>query len=861
MNYRYSFSISILKRATAFLLLMLTHVSFAQVADSYYLPQNVKYDPAIPTPQQYFGFQVGEWHIQHEQLVGYMKKVAEVSNRVKLVEYGRTYENRPLLLLTISSPKNLANIDQIKAEHHKLVEPDKSSSLKTADMPIVVWMGYSVHGNEASGTNAAPLAVYYLAAAQGAEIDSVLNESVILVDPRINPDGGERFSSWVNANKSMNLVADPNSRELNETWPGGRYNHYWFDLNRDWLYTQHPESKGRIVKYHEWKPNILTDHHEMGSGSSFFFQPGIPSRTHPITPKKNIELTEKIGKFHASALDKIGSLYFTKEGYDDFYYGKGSTFPDAQGCIGILFEQASSRGHLQDTPNGPMSFAFTIRNQFTTTLSTLRAAKAMRQELLDYQRSFYQEKNPSTTQAYVFGNTTDHVKTHEMIRILRQHDIEVYRLSKDEIVEGKSFKKENSYVVPLSQPQYRLAQGIFEKRTKFEDSLFYDISAWGMPLCFNVPYGEAKTPVALGEKISKNDFPKGRVIGSSNYAYLFEWDGYFAPRAAYELQKKGYKLKVATEPFTGVIEGGTKSFDYGTVEITAGGNQLSNLDGLRALLEKLAERDGVDFYAAPTGLTPTGIDLGSSYFAPMRAPRPLIITGAGINPNDAGEIWHLLDTRVNLPLTMSDIAQVNRMSLDKYNTLILSSGEYSALNEEKIKNWVRAGGTLIAVTDAVPWVASKGLSPVKIKNTPADTTSSPKPYALAERYKGAQLIAGAIFQVKLDPTHPIGYGYKEPTLSVFKDNTIFLEKIKDPYNAPLIYSNDPLVSGYITEPNRKTMKNTPAVVATAYGAGKVIVMTDNPNFRAFWYGTNKLFLNAIFFGSNILSGIRGGDED
>jgi hypothetical protein len=210
---------------------------------------------------------------------------------------------------------------------------------------------------------------------------------------------------------------------------------------------------------------------------------------------------------------------------------------------------------------------------------------------------------------------------------------------------------------------------------------------------------------------------------------------------------------------------------------------------------------------------------------------------------------------------MSDIAQVNRMSLDKYNTLILSSGEYSALNEEKIKNWVRAGGTLIAVTDAVPWAVSKGLSPVKIKNTPADTTSSPKPYALAERYKGAQLIAGAIFQVKLDPTHPIGYGYKEPTLSVFKDNTIFLEKIKDPYNAPLIYSNEPLVSGYITEPNKRTMKNTPAVVATAYGAGKVIVMTDNPNFRAFWYGTNKLFLNAIFFGSNILSGIRGGDED
>ncbi|WP_081681342.1 M14 metallopeptidase family protein [Flectobacillus major] len=860
MNYRYSKGISNIKRATAFLLFMIVHCSFGQVPNSYYLPQNVSYDPAIPTPQQYFGFQVGDWHIQHEQLVGYMKKIAEVSNRVKITEYGRTYENRPLLLLTISSPKNLANIDQIKAEHHKIVEPDKANSLKTENMPVVVWMGYSVHGNEASGTNAAPLAVYYLAAAQGAEIDSLLNESVILVDPRINPDGGERFSSWVNANKSMNLVSDGNSRELNEAWPGGRYNHYWFDLNRDWLYTQHPESKGRIQKYHEWKPNILTDHHEMGSASSFFFQPGIPARTHPLTPKKNIDLTEKIGTFHAAALDKIGSLYFTKEGYDDFYYGKGSTFPDVQGCIGILFEQASSRGHLQDTPNGPMSFAFTIRNQFTTTLSTLRAAKAMRQELLDYQRAFYQEKSTSATKAYVFGNTTDRVKTWEMVKILRQHEIDVYNLAKDETLEGKTFKKENAYVVPLSQPQYRLIQGIFEKRTTFEDSLFYDISAWSMPHCFNVPYAEAKVPVALGEKLNKNDFPKGQVIGKSSYGYIFEWDAYFAPKAAYELQKRGYKLKVATEPFTAIIAGGTKYFDYGTVEITAGGNQLGNLDALHTLLQTLAERDGVDFYAAPTGLTPSGIDLGSSYFAPLKMPKPLMITGAGVNPNDAGEIWHLLDTRVNVPLTMSDIAQVNRINLDRYNTLILSSGDYTSLNDEKIKAWVRNGGTLIALTDAVQWASGKGLSPVKIKNIPADTTGA-KPYALAERYKGAQQIGGAIFQVKLDPTHPIGYGYKDQTLSVFRDNTIFLEKIKDPYNAPLIYTNEPLVSGYITERNKKLLRNTPAVVATAYGAGKVIVMTDNPNFRAFWYGTNKLFLNAIFFGSTILSGVRGGEED
>jgi Zinc carboxypeptidase len=849
------------KRFAAFLFFSLTifQHSFGQVSDSYYLPQNVSYDAKIPTPQQYLGYQVGDWHIQHDALVGYFKKIAELSNRVQLVEYGRTYENRPLLLMTISSPKNLANIDKIKADHHRLVEPAQSASLDTKNMPVVVWMGYSVHGNEASGTNASVLAAYYLAAAQGSEIDSLLNEAVILIDPRINADGGERFSSWVNANKSMNLVSDPNSRELNEMWPGGRFNHYWFDLNRDWLYTQHPESKGRIKKFHEWKPNILTDHHEMGSNSSFFFQPGIPSRTHPLTPKKNIELTDKIGTFHAAALDKIGSLYFTREGYDDFYYGKGSTFPDVQGSIGILFEQASSRGHLQETQNGNLSFAFTVRNQFTTTLSTLKAARSMRQELLDYQRSFYQEKSTGSTQAYVFGGGNDPVKVWEMTNILRQHEVDVYEMSKDETVDGKTFKKGTSYIVPLNQPQYRLVQGIFEKRTTFEDSLFYDISAWSMPHCFNVPYSEAKAALSLGAKLTKNDFPKGKVIGKSAYGYVFEWNSYFAPRTAYELQKRGYKLKVATEGFIANLESGAKTFDNGTIEIMLGSNQQADFEKLTALLQTLAERDGVDFYGVKTGLTPSGIDMGSSYFASIRQPKVLMLTGNGVNPNDAGEIWHLLDTRVNIPLSMMDVAQTNRTSLDKYNTLILSSGDYSSLEEEKIKTWVRNGGVLIAMTDAVSWAASKGLSPVKIKAIPADTLS-PKPYSSAERNRGSQQISGAIFQVKIDPTHPIGYGYKDQTLSIFRDNTIFLEKIKDPYNAPLIYTNDPLVSGYITEKNKKLLRNTPSVVATSYGAGKVIVMTDNPNFRAFWYGTNKLFLNAIFFGSTILSGVRGGED-
>jgi Zinc carboxypeptidase len=832
----------------------------SQEPDSYYLPQNVVYDKNIPTPQQFLGYQVGDWHIPYYQLVNYLKKVDELSDRFTMVEYGHTHEAKPLYLITITSKTNHANIDQIKKEHHALVEPDKAAKLEIKNMPLVTWMGYSVHGNEASGTNAVPLVAYYLAAAQGAEIDKLLNETVILIDPRINPDGGERFATWVNANKSNNLVSDPNSRELNEWWPGGRFNHYYFDLNRDWLYTQHPESQGRIAKFHEWKPNILTDHHEMGSNSSFFFQPGIPERTHPLTPKKNIELTEAFGKFQAESMNGIKSLYFTKEGYDDFYYGKGSTFPDVQGAMGILFEQASSRGHLQETQNGLLSFPFTIKNQFIASLATLKASLAMRNELLAYQRQFFSETNSDATKAYVFGGTGDKWATAEMVRILRQHEISVYGLEKTINLQNKQFQKSDSYIVPTNQPNHRLIKGIFEKRTSFDDSLFYDISAWSMPHCMNVPYGETTESIPAGTKLSESKYPVGQVIGRSEYAYIFEWDAYLAPKVANLLQEKGYILKVATLPFQSPIEGNkTKEFGYGTVLISSGINTKFSSEEIFSELSTLGKSTGVDFYGIQTGLTPMGIDLGSSYFSTMRQPKALMIVGNGVNPNDAGEIWHLLDTRIGIPLTMADIETVNKVNLSKYNTLILSSGNYASLNDDKIKRWVTDGGTIISLAEGAEWAIGKGISTAKLKKFPQDTLSGPKPYALAEKIKGAQAIPGTILEVKIDQTHPICYGYKQNTMSIFKDNSIVFEKIKDPYNAPLFYTEKPLISGYITPAKEKFVRNNPSIITNTLGQGKVIAMADNPNFRAFWYGTNKLFLNTLFFSAQIQANIRGGE--
>ncbi len=851
------FFLKILKKAVCvfFIVFGVFNLGFSQVSLEYYLPKTVTYDKAIPTPEAFLGYQVGSQHASPYEIAAYCKKLASLSPRIKIETYARTVENQELLLLTFTNPQNISNLPAIKAEHALLANPQSAKNFKLNQMPGVVWLGYSVHGNEASGTNSALLTVYHLAAAQGPQIDSLLAENIILVDPCINPDGGRRFSTWVNSNKSQNLVSDANAREFKETWPGGRTNHYWFDLNRDWLYQQLPESKGRLVKFYEWLPNILTDHHEMGSNSSFFFQPGIPARMHPLTPAKNLELTAAIGNYHAKALDAIGSHYYTQENYDDFYYGKGSTLPDVNGSIGILFEQASSRGHLQETVNGNLSFPFTIRNQFTVTLSTLQAAKAMRKELLQHMQSFYAESPTDDTKAYIFGGGSDHVATTEMLNILLRNQIEVYNLKADETQNNIKFSPGSSYIVPATQAKHRLVKSFFEKRTSFQDSAFYDISAWTLPLCMNVPYAESKTALALGTSATNSPYSAGKVIGTSTYAYVFEWSGYFAPRTALKLIEKGYRLKYATEPFQAQTSQGLKTFAYGSVQFLA--SDPENLKDLQAI----AAADGTTFYGIKSGLTPQGIDLGSEKFKTMEAPKPLMVVGEGIDANDAGEIWHLLDQRYALPLTFADLQNIAKLDINKYTHLILPSGRYGDyISEDKLKSFLAKGGTVVAMGDANSFLIQKKFSSLVLKPEASVSNKSKKAFDSKSNSDGALETSGAIVSAQLDLSHPLCYGYQNTTLPVFKVNNLIFEDTGNAYNSPFILSDKPLLAGYIHPKNRERFKNSPIIVANTFGGGKVIQITDNPNFRAFWYGTNKIFANALFF-SNALSGNRFGDDE
>tara|TARA_Y100001935_G_scaffold196819_1_gene164923 strand:+ start:28921 stop:31509 length:2589 start_codon:yes stop_codon:yes gene_type:complete len=856
-----------MKRLLLFsIFLLLSPSLFSQESLDYYYPEvdGVTFDESIPTPEEVLGFQVGEWHVRPDLLVNYMYAVAEASDRVTIQEYARTYEQRPNVILTITSPENQANIDQIRKEHVQLTDPATSGDLDPASMPIIFQMSYSVHGNEPSGSNASLAVVYYLAAAQGPEIDEWLQNAVILIDPSINPDGLGRFAHWANMHKSTggNLVTDPNSREYNEVWPRGRTNHYWFDLNRDWMLVQHPESKGRIEMFHKWKPTVLTDHHEMGTNSTFFFQPGVQSRTHPLTPSSNQTLTAEIAEYHADELDNIQSLYYSKEGFDDYYYGKGSTYPDVQGAIGILFEQASSRGHAQESIHGVLTFPFTVRNHVTASFSTIKAAIGLREELLEHQRTFYknakQEAEKASIKAYVFGETDDQARTFHLAEMLSRHQIEVYQLNKDLKANGETFKAGKAYVVPTNQPQYKLLTAMMEVRNTFTDSLFYDVSAWTMPYAFNLPYAELSgrqfNSNLLGDAFNGSWNPAGKLVGGmARYAYAFEWDEYYAPRALYRLQDAGIKTKVASKTFSSVTADGNKAFDYGTILIPMG--IQSDQEKVHRIIKTITEEDGITVYNLSTGFSSAGIDLGSSSFENLEKPSVAIIGGSGTNSSEVGEAWHLMDTRYHMPLSIIDKSDLSGADLDRYNVLVMPGYYYGDMSEStvnNIKSWVRNGGVLVAYKQGLNWAKQQGLADIEYVSAESDEDEAvTRPYVMQRNDRGAQVIGGAIFNTKLDLTHPMAYGFNDDDLTVFRNSNTFIKMGENPYSTPVYYTDEPLASGYISDENIELLANSAAVVISRYGGGKVITMTDNPNFRAFWYGTNKLFANAIFFGQTI----------
>ncbi|MDX1284354.1 MAG: zinc carboxypeptidase, partial [Draconibacterium sp.] len=640
---------------------------------------------------------------------------------------------------------------------------------------------------------------------------------------------------------------------------GGRTNHYWFDLNRDYMLLVNPESRGRVAKFHEWKPNLVTDHHEMGSSSTFFFQPGVPSRNNPLTPERNYELTHEIAKYHAKFLDDIGSPYFSEERFDDYYFGKGSSYPDVNGGIGILFEQAGFRGRIRQTANGTKNLAFGIKNQFTVTLSSLEAAVNLHDELLDLQKNFYSDAlelaNKSNTKAYVFGSETDKVKTQMFVDFLNRHQIEVYSYKKDLSANGKEFKAGSSFVVPVKQKQFRLINSIFEEVTSFSDTTFYDVSTWTFTHSFDINFAKLSSlkgvdeldgPIALKP-------PRGKIIGGkSQLGYLFRWNEYSTPTALYTFQDAGLITKVATEGLSFIIDGKEENFVCGTILIPASG-QSKNADEIYKLAQKVAASTGVDLYSLSTGLSPVGIDMGSNSFTNLKKPEILLFAGGSASSRDVGEIWHLFDQRYEIPVTLVEASSLRGMDLNKYNTIILAGSfrEWGKTEIQKLKSWAAQGGNIVAYKGATSWAARNELGKTKFKKSIDPDTTKYLKYADRYKERSYNYVSGAILKTNIDITHPLCYGYTENNLAIFKSGTSVAESLEVKYTEPVKISSEPYISGWISPENLNRVKNAPVVSVQSLGGGKLISYHDNMNFRGIWPGTSKLFSNSVFFGSII----------
>ena len=824
-------------------------------SDYFYAP-NARFDEKIPTPEEYLGYPIGTLHTRHDAIVGYMRELARLSDRAVLDTIGETYEHRQLVVLKVTSPENHSNLEHIRQDHLKLVDPNQSLE-DYNDMKSIVLLGYNVHGNEPSSSEAALLTAYYYVAGMSAEVTNALNDAVLLIDPAFNPDGRDRHSTWANSFKGEPMVSDPIDAEHNEMWPRGRTNHYWFDLNRDWLPLAHVESQSRIDFYHKWYPNVVTDFHEMGTNSTYFFEPTKPfGSENPVVPRDNYDGLNNLfaGYFH-EALDEIGSLYFTKEQYDNSYPGYGSTYPDIHGALGLVFEQASSRGHLQDSRMGKVAFAFTIKNHLTSSMATVRAAVGEKETLLKHMENYFNsalDEGKKAGGGWVFGDQTDDGRNGEFIDLLNRHKIETIQLNEAITLGDKEFKAGNAFYVPNAQKQYRMVRTMFEQVTNFYDSIFYDASSWTVALTYNMPYERYTGKAALEGRTIDENFSGSTYesVPKSNYAYLIEWDEYYAPKALHYLLEKGLYVNAAFKPFGIETNDGVKDFGYGTLMIPVSRQEM-NANTVHGLVEEATDMAGISAYSVKTGYSTSGIDLGSGSFQTIRQPKAVMLIGGNVSSGEAGEIWHLLDTKIGMPVTKVMTDNVGRIDWAKYNTLILPSANYSGLGESTInrmKQWVREGGTVITLRSATSWAISSKFVNEKFAEKPERDTPERMDYVTSSEYRGSNSIGGSMYMTDVDITHPLAFGYTQRDLPVYRNHSIFMAPSEDPFSTVVKYKANPLLSGYVNSTNLEKLGGTASLIASGIGRGNVIMFVDNPNFRGMWYGTNKLFFNALFLG-------------
>ena len=831
-----------------FLLLNLIFLGSLYSQD-YFFEKYAPFDEDIMSPEEFLGYPIGEMHTRHDLIVSYMTYLSNASDKADMFSYATSYEGRKLIYLIVSSPEKINNIESIRKSHLSYIKPDDENYIqsdKPSDFPVIVNLGYNVHGNEPSSSEAAMLTAYTLISSKSKEVEDYLENSIILIDPTINPDGRDRHTQWVNSYKGSPLVDDPQDAEHNEYWPGGRTNHYWFDLNRDVLLGIHPETRGKIEFHHNWYPNVTMDFHEMGTNSTYFF---VPWKTHaakdPVIPQENYEYFERLfGEFFAKGLDEIGSLYFSKEAFDKTYPGYHSSYGDLMGGIGMLFEQASSRGHKQVTQFGEITFPFTIRNQYVSGMNTVKASVEMKDELKEYQQRFFAsaltDADKKRIKGYSFKMGKDRNKTKAFIDKLMIHDISV-------------LKDNNNFFVPTKQRNYRTVRSMFETNTEFRDSVFYDASAWSIANFYDIDYNSSSKDFRGVELDNIDNLFTVNEIDQSEYAYIINSVDYNIPAVINSLVNNDILVSTAFKPFTINTSSGLVPFDYGSLVIPVNLQKISSKE-LFNKLKNIQNKFQVNIYSAPSGLSSGGIDLGSGYVSVVKKQKAMMLVGTGVRSYEAGEVWHLLDQRVGMPISKIPIRNFDRVSLDTYTTMVIVSGSYD-FNEDqikKIKDWASNGNTIISIGSGSKFLIDNEIVNEKLlKSEKNEDTKDFQPYIDAQDNRGKERIGGIILNAEVDLTHPIGFGYEDSNIPVYRNNTVWIQPADNEYSSVVRYTSDPLIDGFITVKNSEKLDSTVSLLVSKIGRGRAVMFSDNPNFRGSWYGTNRLFLNAILLGDKI----------
>ena len=838
-------------------------ISFAndqQDIDQEIFPTNINYNIDIPTPASFLGRPLGAAPVRHHELVSYLQLVANLSNRLTIETIGFSHERRPILFVVATSESNQTKIDEIKKQHIALTEPASNQNIKK-DMPVITWLNYGVHGAESSGMDASLPTIYHLAAAKGKEIDALLKNSVILITAVFNPDGHANRIAWLDTFGGQIPNSNPEHIEHNYDGRLTRTNHYGFDLNRQWISATQPEPRAWVTKWHEWRPNVSVDYHEMGSEQTYYFSPGVPTRNHPLIPKQGMELVAKVVKPSEAILDSQKRLYFHGDRYDHFFLGKGSSFPLVNGGVGILHEASSARGVKIDTRNGIRTYRENIIKHFRTSIANAQGAVNNKMELLNYQKEFYGNVPTRAAQhpikAYILSAGKDKARLYHFIDLLNFHRINVYHLNNDVTLNQINYKRDETVIVPLNQSQHTLIRGMFDLAHEFEDSKFYDVSTWTLPLAYGLEYSEIND-VNLSDKLLgqlvDNAKPSAPQPDQPEYAYAFEWSNYYSPKALYRILNSSLFTKVALNPFTASTSKGIYEFDRGSI-IVSFDRQAVTPEKIHKLLQDVAKDHGIEIHALTSGRSVAGSktpDIGSQFNKAIQKPTILLVAGRDMDWYNVGEIWHLLDQRMEIPVTISDRNLMQNTEFDRYTHIIFAGGKYKNYRPEfnkELEQWIRKGGTIIGIRQGADWIQNKLLDS-DVKNDKAEQiNNSDIRYAYAEKEgrDPLEFIGGTIFAGDLDITHPLGFGYSNKNIALHKNTTSILSRPKNPYGTVIAYKDSPILSGYASENNQRAIANTAALVAERYGNGSIILFADDPNFRATWYGTNKLFLNSLFF--------------